>query len=756
MKFHTGSSRIHEFPNFHPFEQERTMQKYFAGALKLSALSLALLAAGCTGGSDSSDESMRVVEGTAAKGIIKGARVQAFSVDADGKLSASPLAISSTGVDGAFTLNVPTRVLNFILLVDAAPGATMADEATGTDVAVPDNMSLRSMVTLAADAGSYSGAVTPLTELVAKTAEKSGGLTKDNVAKAKQGAREAFGFDPETVKPVNANSDAAGNASEEQKTQALLLAALSKLAKDGALGCAPADIKCIVIAFANSGSFSGSKLVLGSTGDAFQNAINAVVADPVINRTGRKSAAVMPDFTDQAGVTRAIIANAIEAAKKLFASLRTNMNIFANNSDAFDLRIDAVNDDLQAAVAPLDLDLMSWVRVTSAAIDHLDDYKLNSGIVPTTRPNLHGGSCSITQENGSATTSAATAQKITCVYTFKHLVGKRLDHSIVIRPQTGGYSYSSQQTLVPNQGVSTALGATVGGTIVYTSHGSSFASVGDMPARTDAAGNLLSDLENWTIGATRAADGSANAFKYAFNGTLISKRGNSEVAKVVINPASGDNPGSYARVVQSVSGVLSRSDVKEINLSLDSTFDGSKFKGTLNLNNWLADKSGVNFIPSKATFTGSLDESGLPFFSGTLTYEQPDYNKFDSRQSMSATNFLPQTVGLNGKIAMPQRPELKMSAAVARSAFGKTAVTGQYDDGAAVVNFAVNSTSTNGVASHSTSISSVTGVAVAFTNADEVKADPSVPVVKDSAAVAVLNLKTGKISYADGSFESLK
>ncbi|MDB5793923.1 MAG: hypothetical protein JWR25_302 [Noviherbaspirillum sp.] len=390
-----------------------------------------LLAAGCGGGSGSSSNndsgtSTRSVSGTAAKGIIKGGLVQVFALNAQGQKSASPIATTKTDNDGTFSVTIPNNVLLFVVEVSATTGATMADEATGQDIPVPANMVMRNVVTLAEGAESYSGAVTPLTELAVKTAEKStGGLTASNIAQAKAGVRNALGFDPETVKPINANSPLAAQASEQQKTQALVLAAISKMAKDGALGCAPADVRCVVEAVANSGTLSGGGMTLGEIGRTLETATHEVASDDSINKTGKKTVELPPAIKDPVVTDPVMPApeTAVQAAKKLFSSLRTNLNAIADSRTALEARAELVNADFDKMVAPVDQNLAYWINVPTFAIDYFADYKagrVTNPIVPvlSSDPN---SDCRIWRDTGFTVlaTSAENALNITCVINRK-------------------------------------------------------------------------------------------------------------------------------------------------------------------------------------------------------------------------------------------------------------------------------------------------------------------------------------------------
>jgi hypothetical protein len=749
------------------------MTKKFNAALRLSVLSVALLAAGCGGGGDSSSSNdsgvtTRSVSGTAAKGIIKGGLVQVYALDAQGKKGASPVATATTGTDGTFTVSLPKDLLTFVVEVSATAGAVIADEATGRDIPVPVGMVLRNIVTLAVGAESYTGAVTPLTELAVKTAEKAtGGLTAANIALAKAGVRKLFGFDPETVKPVNANSPDAANATEEQKIQALVLAAISKMAKDGVLGCAAADIKCVVDKVADAGSLSGDGMALGTTtGSALQTATQQVVADPAINKTGKTTVELPLAITDTVTPpTPAAQETGVESAKKLFSSLRTNLNAIADSRTALEARAELVNADFDKLIAPVDEELKNWVTVPTFAIDYLDSYK--KAQVSATRVPVNGnGQCIVYSDDAFnvEATSAANAHNIFCridktvsvVGTTRRLVSQVM--AILPGATAGTYDFKAHSRLdtmvdglrtdrqvIGNYGNTANRGI---GTIVYTAgtNRANFAIKGQLPARTDASGIKISDYEVWDLKAVVAEVGSSST--YDLTSTMTSVLDGVQTGTIAINP------GSRLRM-NAAPGVIASNLVQELSLSITGQSGTSAINGAFSLTDWKSDKGLALYAPAVATFNGSLTQGGLPFFSGELKYTNAGFDQFDSTLPITDANFLTQTVRLSGEMAIPQRPALKMFLAITTGKTGARDMSAQYADGASVVNF----TGTRRFGSEgqldSATISSTSGVSVSFNGAD-LDAKRTVVVKKNSETVATLNLGNGVINYTDGSFESLK
>lgn len=394
--------------------------------VKAGVIAIALALSGCGGGGGDSAPTaagpvaQRVVQGTAAKGLIKGAKVSLYEIDAQGMRATAALATTTTGTDGTYRFEIPASVRNFVIEVSAAPGAVMADEATGTDLPVPESMKLRSIVTLADSAtGTYEGTVSPLTEMIARTAQTADGkLPQQAIAQAKANVRTMLGFDPETVKPVNSNSAAAANASEDEKNQSLALAAISQMGSTASADCGQSTpgerIACVVTRLASSVTVKNGEPGLEQNRLAqFRDAIQKVAQDQKINRTGKTKVVGIPVLTPLPAPAPANPApttptdpepttpttpttptppttpttpepttpstpgpvgatpTQLEATKALFSSLRTNLNVL-NEGAGFRATADAIKADLNGTVVPLGNDAAGMASLMSSAIDHLD------------------------------------------------------------------------------------------------------------------------------------------------------------------------------------------------------------------------------------------------------------------------------------------------------------------------------------------------------------------------------------------------
>lgn len=718
------------------------MKKQLSTVLRLSALSIALIAAGCGGGGGSSSAADAVsISGTAAKGIIKNGVVQVYAVDAQGTKGTTPIATGTTGADGTFTVSIPKNVLLFVVEVSAGANTVMADEATGSDLPMPSGMTMRSVVALDEGTTTYTGAVTPLTELAVKVAESTGGLTTANVKQAEQEMFGRFGFYPNKVTPVNSNSDSAANASDEQKKQALILAGISKLARDGdaALGCAAADFTCVVENITNT-SESGVKDVVTK----LETAANAAATDPAINKTGTTVVQVpnrpAPPPANEAPV---------DSAKKLFASLRTNLNAIIESETALEERANKVVNSFQSTVLSVDTEFVNWVNASTRAIRYLNAYK--NGEKSATNISLAGiGGCIVYGADGmTPATGAADAASIGCSINRKDTAtDTRVVHAISITPSGAGvYSYSTRARRETWDGSKWTNYTTVGdqgtGTIAYNA--ASYSVDGKLPARVDLDGNKLTDYDDVDVYANMNYDGDMTT--YAVRGNAASYLGGSRISRVTIGNDSvlklkgdtGDQPSVAA--------------AQEVVLSITAESASSKVTGSLSMTGWKNDISGELNVPAVAKFEGAVEEAGKPFFSGTLSYTNSGIEQFDASKAITATNFLSQTASLSGKLAIPNRPSLDLFLSATPLSDGTIDMTVQYDDGSVALNFTGKRSVDDELIS--ANVLSSSGISV-MVSAVDVANKATVDVKKGEVVVGRLNLDTGIINYTDGSFESLK
>src|SRR5450830_1059581 len=756
-------------------------------------LSAALLAA-CGGGGSSGGPApgapdvpvapvaQRSVNGVAAKGIVKKARVQLFALDAQGNKGSAPLASTVTGDDGSYSVKIATTVLNFVIEVDAASGASMADEASGQDVEFPAGLKLRTLVQLAAaDETAVTSHVSPLTEMVARTAERaSGGLSAANIAQAKTGVIAALGFDPEKTRPVNSNSAAAASATPEERMQSLTLAAISTLAQDKQLGCAQAAISariaCVVQNVSQSAALNGDKLTLDEAIRAgLRDALVNVAANTTINHTGMGSVTGFPAFSQSVVPTTPGALTGVAAAKKLFTSLRTNLQAWSDSTKQggkLATQYDSVRADFDKATAPVDASLLVWVKMAENGLDLLADFKAgtsNSGFRGLAFPTGAWGGCTVYSDAAATVkaTSAANALTVSCnvtnlgnpIVTNGRIYADVYPGSdIVMTPiagEAGKFSYAARAvkavrsfmngdhtvtTYVGNYG--SAADARATGTIAYTKSGNNVASVnisGMMPARINDDGAVLTDYEMWTLSALRTPLGE-NEINYSFSGQVTAYLGGVSVGKFILNE------GSFMRTVEDHHDAVDDL-VKEARLAVTAQSGHSSVSGALRFANFQAAKNGGRYLPTQVEFTGSIASADGQFFAGTLSLGATYYAAFDSAAPVSASNFVKRTAALSGTVTVPNRPKLLLNYTTSSESPTLVKQFAQYNDGSVVFNA---SWVRDGDAADVIRLASSEGVTVELNGAD------TVDVKRDNVKVAVLNLKTGVINYADGAFESLK
>jgi hypothetical protein len=205
-----------------------------------SALAIAsLVACGGGGGGTAAAPETFPVTGTAAKGILKNADVQAYEL-VSGALVKYGTA-TTTDASGAFSLSLTKTANPVIVSITTNASTKMLDETSIVngkfeEVAAPKDLVLRTMVpdlTAAADAQAN-----PFTEMAIAGAlaatDASGApvtLTKDVLLVSKEAVKTQLGINPFALKAVDADNT---TASAEQKKLMTLLTGVAKSAKDDA------------------------------------------------------------------------------------------------------------------------------------------------------------------------------------------------------------------------------------------------------------------------------------------------------------------------------------------------------------------------------------------------------------------------------------------------------------------------------------------------------------------------------------------
>ena len=184
-----------------------------------------LFLAACGGGGGGSTAPNTVVKGVAQAGVFSSATVKIFGYNAAGDLVQLPTtpATVTTDSNGIYQADIGSYTGAVVVKLHG----TFRDEASGTDITVPEADPLQAAV--AGAAGTVTVPVTPLTDLAVRKALKAGSI-KDNIANSNQAISTLFGFDIIATAPVAPTAIALQNAAvtDNQKKYTTTLAALSQ------------------------------------------------------------------------------------------------------------------------------------------------------------------------------------------------------------------------------------------------------------------------------------------------------------------------------------------------------------------------------------------------------------------------------------------------------------------------------------------------------------------------------------------------
>lgn len=351
-----------------------------------------LAACGGGGGSSSTPPSTSTasVSGVASKGLMRNAVVSAYAVKADGTVDRSKaLATDRTDNAGLYELRGLPAGQVVVIEVVADDQTRMDDEATGAVITPVARFTMRAAAVPEAG-GTASVQVTPFSEMAVAIAEKNaGGLKADTVAAANAQVVLFVGgtdvlkdkpeFDPDTKAPLNA--------------AAVALAAVSKLAERGGLGCgvplsqlsapgrvtaagaviaapaapAPADqaaaVKCVVEQLAALGTKDDDTSDGTDVVAELESSRQDIIAQ--VGYTGTVPPVQTADTVAPSTISTTV-AGYIRDAKALITSLRTTGATLSNKTEptAITTRLKSVGDAFDSAVAPLDSS--SWTQIVTA------------------------------------------------------------------------------------------------------------------------------------------------------------------------------------------------------------------------------------------------------------------------------------------------------------------------------------------------------------------------------------------------------
>jgi hypothetical protein len=178
----------------------------------LVLLSLVVLTAcggGGGGGGSSPTASTVGVSGVASKGLLENARVKVYAVSGG---TTSLLGTTTTNANGEYSLTGLTATTNPIIVeIETTADTKMCDETlplVGGKFNCTTSPAAGTVIrsTLADLSTSNVAHVTPFSEMAVAAAESTGTLSAETLAVGQAAVQESLGFNPMTVKPVNADA----------------------------------------------------------------------------------------------------------------------------------------------------------------------------------------------------------------------------------------------------------------------------------------------------------------------------------------------------------------------------------------------------------------------------------------------------------------------------------------------------------------------------------------------------------------------
>lgn len=375
--------------------------------------------AACGGGANSEQSNKNAdftstIEGRVIKGPISMAEVKAFSIDENGMVSSTPIGQTFTDTDGAYRLNLGAFQGALQVVATMHANSTMRDEATGSILTPPAELTFRAVTVIDAPLGkanfkqhgqqNQTVTISPLTELTTIVASElgRGKLSSSSIRGALAVITESLGFDPVGALPVESTSTTAAYATPDRRMGGLALAAVSWLAKHGTLEdpqmqlclqkakddspkrvvCAASLIGRIMDVDPTKGTAVPNRATLALT-----TAIKQVEKDPQINKTAM-TLSVAPAMVkleqraagsfsgSQATNNNGGAMSGITAAKKLLESLRSNANAIniGMNEEGISSSLTGLGQSFERA-GTMALDVGTLVDMVNDGIVHWNDFR---------------------------------------------------------------------------------------------------------------------------------------------------------------------------------------------------------------------------------------------------------------------------------------------------------------------------------------------------------------------------------------------
>lgn len=688
------------------------MQIYTKYSLLISALLLGLSGCGGSGGAaQGSGSDLISVVGFAKKGILQKAQVEAFIVQSDGSLATTPSAAGITDDSGLFTLTPSIPKGNrYVLKVKATEQTVHVDELLGpqplTGSFVLSAISPETNLSTVKAGDIVTINLTPFSHQEVVAAQKeTGGLSTQNMSKAKAYVMDMYGFDPVKVQ-------------KDDKGLKIMLTAVSQMAKDGALGCSDAQDKtaCVTAKLATAANTRTLKLELTGGIDVsnqFNTAVNQAVTMLAKNdnsftltnvsklvsslNCGNNCSTVASENAGSGGSGGGTSGNSAEAL--LISGVKTVLNEFTT-----DLRTMFSNDGVEAgskgglnqqafkfqqAVQDVSLDLTQVANDAEAialAVKLYQDAKSGIRYTATARQGdiQYGNAgffaaavgCTVFKDRERTIRAATPADSnfVSCVARYGRTmiavsVTQEWYHAFLLVPKgsSGEFSYESvaanrlqncatnpctftNTTLMSNEVFKGEI-KTTKSLDLYTG----ITLTGELPPSFGVVNNTVvlagdHDKHNWALNVSAKYDAGGLPEELKLNGSIVQLKNNQPVAQIVLREGSNINGPAMSM---------------DLGLQVTSFTPNntSALEGRFVMGDKKEDKGGKS-MPTSMVFSGSLSNTmsnnKLEFLKGELSLTVSGLEKFDSRLPDSRSNSTTLRGKFTGSVSAPAQPRLEI------------------------------------------------------------------------------------------------
>ncbi len=251
------------------------------------------------------------------------------------------------------------------------------------------------------------------------------------------------------------------------------------------------------------------------------------------------------------------------------------------------------------------------------------------------------------------------------------------------------------------------------------------------------------DVDKVVIDATRTALPTAHHYRYKLSGSVSTV--NAMDSTKVSSMSLGD--GTYIdqdETNEATTGSLT------IGGALIGTVQtaANKFVGTMTMGDFMSDKSGRGYIPTRVTFSGSVHDISAAgtgqYLTGDLGVNVTDYKLYDTRSPESATNYLHAAFTFTGQVQATDRPVMKLALAGSTTGPDSMSITlnYSYDD------ISITGSGTLSPEGNTITLSNQDGISITKkTNQDAV--------VTSKSGITLATIDGNTINYEDGFSSSL-